>query len=733
MFPSFKRAAAAALALVMTSILPGCALGQESAETTAEITTTAAPQAESAFTYRDSLPDSPGNWSPLDWNNDTDRYILHYTSSGLYAPIPAQNEAGFEFLPELAAAAPIDVTTQYAGNEIYSIPADAASGYAYRIDLNEKACWEDGTSINADTYLYSMEQLLSSDAKHLHASSFFSGQLRLANAYGYFMQDQVGNRTCKSLADSGYSSVAEAVNDGKTVLYLDMDQFWGLDCGWQSVDSEIQFRDEAVPEGQKESFVSPKYLYETYLADGKPYANYQTTFVGIPDKDIRETTFDQVGILKTGDYQITLILDQPISPELLQYRLTESWLIKPDLYEQTGFSYGTSTDAYAACGPYRLAEITPDFFRLERNENWYGYQRESQEYQTTAISCRILPEGSKAAFDEGLLDTVTLTQMQDGASKVPQTYVSKLTFNTSMVMLNQRQREGINKNILANSDFRKAISLCIDRDAFVSACVPNSDPVLGLLGNAYISDIATGQRYRSSAEGKDVISYLYGENPYDPEAAAALFQSAYDKSLAQGYIAETDVVELEFLVYSNEAVYTNITAFLQDAVNRATVGTSLENRITIRMIMDPDYYSAAKVGQFDMILSTWGGDPADPYGLMRCYCDDEKRFEFGFDPSQETCTITLGDTPITKTYRGWYESLVDGKYGENSNHVLAGLEYSLLAQYTCVPLYQRNLITLDSQRIVRNCSSSAPLVDSRDVRYVTYRCDDAAQEKHIAE
>lgn len=738
-----NRLAAMILALILTVSMTGCAADEP--ETTVPIEETAAavqtetaeavvPIQEGDYTFRISIDALPENWSPLDWSGSASERILDATAMGLYALIPDETGESYAFQPEMAASAPVDVTVQYAGDSTYGVPEDAQSGYAYQIDLNENAVWEDGTPINADTYIYSMQQLLSTEAKHSRAFTCYSEQLRIVNAYSLYMQDQIGKDSCYSLADAGYSSINEAMNDGQKVFYLDMTGFWKLDCGWQSIDSEIQFRDEAVDEDMDEAYVSAKYLYETYLADGAPYAAYQAVFVGIPDRKIQPSEWEDVGFLKTGEYQITLVLEQPISAELLQLCLTDNWLVYPERYERWGSDYGTSVETYVSYGPYKLESMDDSGFLLVRNDSWYGYSdgMHQGQYQPTAISCRLFEDQALAleAFENGELDTVTVSNQHEGLLLEDQTYVSKLSFNISKTMLNLRQSEGINKNLLSYQDFRAAISRSIDRTAFVEYCVPVNDPALGLLGDAFILDVSTAQTYRQSEYGTQVLTKLYGADGtgYDVQAAADLFQKAYDAALENGDIQENDTVELEFLVYSEAQVYTDIITFLQDAIDTATAGTSLENRVRIVKTVDPDYYQTAKNGEFEIILSTWGGNAADPYGIMSCYCDNSKCFEFGFDPSRENCSIELNGTVYTKTYRGWYESLVNGKYAaadsEIRNTILAGLEYSLLAEYNCIPLYERNSGILDSDRVVRTLSSSCALIGWGDVRYVNLTVPD---------
>lgn len=735
-----KRLAVGILSLSLLLSGTGCTWGQPedtTAATTEPIETTVATPLPGAdcFTYRGWVKAMPVNWNPQEWSTEEEGELLSLTNPGLYAVCPADNENGFTLKPEMAADAPVDVTSQYAGSDTYGVPGSAESGYAYRIDLNPDAKWEDGTPVNADTYLYSLQQMLSSEAKHSRASLFWSGTLRVANAWDYYMQDMAGQVIYRTLADAGYASVAEARNDGLTNLYLDMDGFWGLDCGWKSLDDGTLIRDEAVPAGMEEDMISASYLYRNYLANGNSYAAYQTTFIGFRQGRVAETSFDQVGLLKTGEYQITLVLEKPLSPEELQWNLISGWLVKEDVY---GDGYCTGVENSPSCGPYKLTELEEDFYRLERNENWYGFTdgKHRRQYQATAVEYTYFETEAQAleAFEENLLDTVTVSEAWDDTVAEPQTHVTKLTFNSGLVALNLRETEGVDKSILSSREFRQGISLAIDRQVFVESCVPAAQATLGLLGSSFFSDLSTGERYRDSEVGRQVMEKLYGDDGdgYDVAAAAVLFQQAYDEALTAGRICDTDTVELELLVYSDDGIYDRIVSFLQDAVTVAAVGTSLENRIRIVKTVEPDYYTAARNGDFDMILSAWGGSAVDPYSIMGCYCDEDRKLEFGFEPSVESCTIELDGRSITRTYRGWYEALISGRYASADvtvrNQILAGLEYALLEGYHSVPLYQRSEILADSGRIARDLTQPLPVIGYGGVRYTVFTLDDLEWE-----
>lgn len=246
-----------------------------------------------------------------------------------------------------------DVTAEYAGNEIYGVPEQASRGYAYRITLNENACWDDGASITADSWVESAKLLLESGNQEL---------LILANAKGY--QDGTPRTQVISLGEAGYANVAAAQEAGITEFFVDVEHYWGLSKGWSSVQDITRYRDLAITLGCKEMYVSPAWLYNRYLADEMPYAYFQSEFVGITGEG-DAFTWEDVGIEKTGDYELTLILGAPLAPSYLTNKLEGFFLIRENRIYQ-------GPEVGASYGPYRVAEVTEEGILLERNSAWWG-------------------------------------------------------------------------------------------------------------------------------------------------------------------------------------------------------------------------------------------------------------------------------------------------------------------------------------------------------------------------
>jgi oligopeptide transport system substrate-binding protein len=772
---SIKRILALALVCVMVLSVAGCGGGAADPDTSTSpsgtvpvvspgVTTDVTTEALS-YTFYDYTAASPNTWNAHEWESNEDSYIMDYTTLGLYDFILNDTLDGYEIIPEMAAENPVDVTGDYAGNDTYGVPADATSGYAFKIALNELATWEDGTPINADTYLYSMEQMLSSEMKNYRANSYYSGQLTLANSYSFYMQDQVGAPSYSTIGSAGYDTIADAQAAGITEFYVDMANFWGMaDAGWQSITDETEYVDPAVPdETDPEHAVSGKYLYDSYLAAGAAYESYQGDYIGYVTSVIEETTFDQVGLIKTGDYEITIVLERPITDFYLKYNLSTNWIVYKDLYEAgksdfgglTKTNYGTAVDNYMSFGPYKLTEYQTDkVITMEKNDAWYGYTdgKHVDQFQTTRLECQIVEEQATAMllFLQGKLDGVSLTaedmesyRTSDYVLYTPESYTSKLTFNSDYTALKERESAGINKTILSNIDFRHAISLCIDRTDFCAQCTATHSAGYGLINYMYVYDPETGSLYRDTDAAASTLCTLYGVDSedqitgYDLDASKALFQAAYDAAVAAGDINETDTVELEFLTYTSDDSYVKMVNFIQSAIDAGTAGTSLEGKVKIKQTADADYYDHAQQGAFEIIISTWGGASMDPFGILECYVSPEMKHEYGFDSTTETLTLTVDGTEYTYTYYEWYDELCNKTWAladlDVRLDILAKVELALLQTYNTTPIYYRTSASLQSRKVIYPTEEYVQLVVYGGFRFMTYAYDDAAWAEYCAQ
>ena len=664
---------------------------------------------EKVYTYKDftgSLTSS-SDWNPHTWETADDSNLLSMLQSGLYEFYLNEDGKGYAIVPEMAADYPVDVTAEYAGK--FGV-AEGETAKAFRIALNPDACWENGEKINADDYIYSMQQLLNPKMLNRRADTFYAGSFAVVGAKDYLFSAQAGQTAYNTLT----VGATEALEAGKD-LYIDMWSMWGMEgcvdaegnaCPqYWSINDETLYRDAAVAEGETEAWVSGKYMYETYLQDGAPYASYQTTYMA-ESYVIEGGTWEEVGLVKVDEYTIDMIYSQPIAEAsfYVPYSLSQ-WLVYKPMYEEckTFFdadgkeveteeeattvttNYCKSLETSIGYGPYKL-----DYFELDkeytfvRNENWYGYKdgKHTGMYQTDVYTVSVIAEHKAAmmAFEKGELVAVSLdaTDMEKYASSdyiryTPQSYTTKLSFNTDYAKLLSR---GTNSQILAVDEFRQGFALAIDREHFATSFTASHRPGHGILNNMYVYDPFTGASYRDNQYTKEALVEIYGltygeggdyatldeayaaMTGYDMEAAKVAMKAAGEKAITAGIWDGEAPIEIEFRVYQNDDVYVQMFTYFDTQVKEACVGSALEGKVSLKMTVDPDYYETNYSGGADMIFTTWGGSTMDPFSTFyQCYADASdgsgQQMEYGFDTTKVALTFNIDGEDVTASLHDW--------------------------------------------------------------------------------
>lgn len=731
------------------------------------------------YTYNDYLEETPVTWSPFGWKTAEDEYIFRLTQTGLYDFILNEKGDGYEMTPEMAASDPVDVTADYAAKEKWGIPSDATEGYAYKISLNTEACWEDGTPVNAETYLYSMQQLLDSGAKNYRASGFTTGTLALVNGLEYYNNDKAGTPVYKdNLSDGEYVHPFDTWVKGEDGVYTAMGkeivftldspltgmngysiQGWHAESGGTDFASCIeQLRVLANEQGYipvTDESINLLYSFTGSAAWGNEPREDLASYVYYAEGIHASAEWSEVGFLKTGEYEITFIFKNPVDIFLLKYNLATNFIVKKDLYEADKSSYGTSAESYSSFGPYKLVTyLESRVIVLERNENWYGYTDGNHrgQYAATTVNCTVISDHAAAVSDflSGKLDNLSLSASdmeKYGNSQyilfTPRDYTSKLSFNGDIEALKKRETEGVNKSILAYKDFRKAISLCIDREDFCRTCTANHTAGYGLLNYMYVCDPATGETYRDSAAAKEALCSLYGVKNtaeitgYDLNTAKELFEAAYTRCLEDENISETDNIVLELSVPRDDEGMQKTVQYINDAIVSAVMGTPLEGRVSVTLKADADFYENCRRGLTDIIISTWGGYAMDPYSIMESYCSNDKHYEYGFDASSEFLTLVLNGEEIAKTYTEWYESLSAGEYASADKDtrltILAGIEKGILSQYFTTPLYYRTTASLQGRKITNATETYVQNIGFGGIRYMKFNYSDEEWAVYVTE
>ena len=633
-----KKLFALLLAVVMVvSVFAGCNQAQPN-NTTAPSTTaptteqTEAPLVvetfpEGEYVWKGAVSTMASNWNPHTYRTSDDALPLDYIASGLYSFIfndelhPVEGKApyeGYVIVPEMAADMPVDVTAEMkASNPEFGIPETAESGYAYKIALNPLATWDDGTPINAETYVESYKRLLDPKMINYRAADWYGQTLSLAGAENYANQGrtkynkEIGLQVADLVlgADGAYTTA-----DGKPV-YIAVDSALNEWLNGNSLAAyvnaygaevfSVTYWEQLKAAMNSDGFVVLTDETKTWILDlitGNPewgeteadLHNYLASGDAYPE------TFDWsgVGVLATGEYEVTIVLDKSLAGFDLLYNLSglTNNLVKINLYDaclskSTGAggqevwssTYNTSKTTSPSFGPYRIGYFQKGkAMHFVKNENWYGWTDGKHiymdpvdgkiypMYQTTSIEYQVVAESatSKMMFMAGELmsyglqadDYATLRQ-SEYCYATPAETIFFLILNGNMSAIAEREaaadfdKTKYDLEMLTNTAFHQALGLAYDKDNFAATISPARSGALGIIGTGYIYDPDAGAKYRDTDQAKQVLCDFYGVDVsafaslddavasitgYDPEQAKVFFKQAFDEGIAAGYITDAD-------------------------------------------------------------------------------------------------------------------------------------------------------------------------------------------------
>lgn len=753
---------------MVAGLLSAC--GNNSANTDSVSDPSGGETVEATYTYNNYLSSTPTTWNVHDYS--TVEFITPYTEITLWSLVLNDTADGYEWACELAAEDPEDITADYAGDETWGVPAGATEGYAWRITLNPDAKWENGSPITADDYLYSMQQLLNPEMNNLNASAFYRS-VSIVNAENY--------------AKSGQGSELMAVADFETYefddygdgeLYVSFTQptsaFWGYsgadyytgyeDCYLNEAGEDLmeKYGGEDYVLATEEVINDINYMLAYGWGWGEDPDNY--LYMAFYEKEFEDVTWEDVGFLKTGDYELTVILSSPLSEYFFKYMSGSFDLVNPEVYEagkqQSGdmikTNYGTSVDTYVAYGPYKLVGFQADKeYRLTRNENWYGWTDGKHEglYQATDIVYTVVEDDAtrEQLFLQGKLDRLALNadtirtyQGSDYLAYYGNPYIYLLNINNEYDLLAERQEPGVNKTILTYLDFRKGISLAMNRSEFV-AQQGWGKPMYGYISDYFVADVETGQTYRDTEPAIEALKTFYGVDDvdeitgYDLDAARQYLLAGYEQALADGEVSETDQFVFDYPTWDNGSDSTREVNFMQNSLDAATKGTVLEGRITVNMVVSENLYDLLDSGEYDFCMNAWNGSASDPYYLMDYFCttDASPQPYFGFDGQSETLDIEIDGEVVTMTYYDWFEELYFGEYAiaeaDVRNQILAALELNLMLKYRDCPFFSPSSAELLSIKISYPTYEEVFEVGYGGIRRMTFNYTDAEWEAFCAE
>ena len=734
-----------------------------------------------------------------------------------------------------------DVTDEAAEAYGYTEEEVEAGGYAWKVTLRQDLKWDDGTPIKADDFIYSMKEQLAPEFQNYRASVYY-GATNIINAKSYVYQGQKGWFGGTILYDDG--AYTDALDD-KLIFTLgstaENKAYGGATCqlrgdlgadtsterskivnalvqnGCGTADEINSLEGKTIAEIKADADLTARFnniskLYGASLDSAPEIALYLTVIEG----EFPEVDFEDVGFYKAGEYEFVVCYSQQSNflkddgtlSYLAAYELSSMPLVKKDLYESckkapsTGSTlwttnYNTTLKTTASWGPYKLTAFqSGKSYVLEKNEYWYGWDLDQykDQYLVDKINCYKISatDTQWMAFLKGALDDIGIdvTHADDyGNSKyaayTPGSYTFSWHLNANIDTL---KTSGRNNGILAIEDFRKALSLSIDRDAYAKELTTAYQACYGFLNSTYYYDPVNNGIYREEDVAKEALLRAYGYtenngkwslpgtasitdldleaayatlNGYNPAQAKQYLNSAIAELKANaadyGYDASKNI-EIKFGTSESTDSARQEFNYIQGIIDELTKGSELEGKI--KLVFDSSYGSdwsnKFRAGEFELCTSAWGGATFNPCYLIGAYVDPDSMYTTYWNTAEDMITVYLPEYAnitnedfgieagtITVSLLEAYKSLngVDGalynwKSGgdlsENSRlKILGAMEERILTHYYSIPTITQWSSALLSPKFSYATEDYNTFMSYGGIQYLRVNYDDGAWYDYV--
>lgn len=775
------------------------------------------------YTMREYTAQMPSQWCTILTSDNVNNAMESYFTSSFYE-FNYKFDANGKIVPgaytvEYSASTKLeDVTKKYAGQ--YGLAADAEKGHAFAMTLRKDLTWDDGTPIKAADFVYTMSQQLSPKYLFKTASNYYSGNYVIHNAENYVKQGQSGWFPAADVAAYGDNITSF---DG---LYFDAENVKAFESIFKTADmtkltelkqlfvsNGVNVFDELVQYAGDKRTPLTQELFDKikglFAADGglNPtvshwgWADAEIGYFTVVNYTYPEMDFSKVGyFVGDNEYELVMVIDGTLNPLDAEGNLTyeagyyfSGWpLVKKNLWEicenrANGVPYSngycTTTASSASWGPYKLTNYQDQkTYTVSRNDKWFGYglPQYANQYQTDAIVTEKIEEWDTAwlAFQKGNLDGIGMNvkiaadyRTSKRAYFTPETW----TFDLNIQSIADSRTDKRNNLLLNYADFRKAISLSLDRDDFCAKNYPSSQAALGLLNSMYYYDVENGKVYRESIQAKEAILNAYGATKnadgswkvgettytdiedaldattgYNLTLARQLVENAIAQAKKDGKYSDGEEIVLTYGIETQNADTDRIKNWFQAAFDNMTKGTSIEGKVKIEYFVfsSKTWSEQFENGEYDLCFGAWGQAAFNPaYLLCETQIGKENRYAKAWDPTKVNVTVnakpddTHEDGIYTYNLEQW-RNILQGKDKalpnfknfpmEDQLTALGAVETAILKAYYSIPVYSRYSASLMGYKVDYVSYEYNTFMGYGGIRYMTFNYDDTAWAEFVA-
>lgn len=679
---------------------------------TVEITvTTYVYNPDAVYTYHTSFGSNVSDWSThtntasfgstlagymytpfYDWGIDYDAEIYDYSN-------------GQKLIYAAAVADPIDITADLAAEGRFGLEVGDAS-YAWKIPLRAGMKWDNGDPITAQSYVDSMEILLSPEWKTPRASGHFSGTGGIRGAEAYY---------------KGQASFSEV----------------GYYCGTEEDGSEYIVAVYMLP-----------HTAMTVIFDdpGSYYLVHKATYMSTKTETSAGSGVYKTNYNKASDWQNTrshgpYVMTSYASNEIMYSR-------NPHWFGYTDMTYRTQFDGAIL---YQTTNIHLDMINGSNASELSDLMFRQGKLEAIGVNIDYMANYSNSIDRWRSTDTDSIW------------WVDITSDIDALEAINAAPHYSTeNATLLAIPEFRLALSAAIDRQDLVTTTTAGNKAWYTLLSSVNFIDMeySTSLFYRDTLPAKTVIAELYqlkyegdaagsvyngGSNGvyrnideaitlttgYDIDLAVELLNIAYDKATntanpdynARYYNSTKNIILNLYVPVEEDALTGNaalarrarkLAGFMQTAIRSSRFAKGNGSNITVTAhgaaVDAYEIYDFMADGEIEMMLaSVSGGGGYSIPDMLAVFLDEYYQGMFNFLTVLDYTTLELTIDGETMTLEDWYLSMWDiieiplEERTEEDMELLteigAALELAVLQTGSYIPVYQEVSVAIYSKRI----------------------------------
>ena len=313
-----------------------------------------------------------------------------------------------------------------------------------------------------------------------------------------------------------------------------------------------------------------------------------------------ECGIEDVGFKAVSDYELEVTLEGPTPYALFTFSFGSLAPVNQKFYEEVGADkYMTEAQYFNTNGAFKVESWThDDSIVLVKNPDFY----DADKVQLDKINCKMIIDSAAQlnAFQAGELDVCTLNadsrEIMVNEDYPIQSYSDGAEFH---MLFNT------NNEVLANANIRKALSLAIDREAFIAAIAKGSNQVA--------TSFTTGVNGVNGTPFRDDVLAEYDElfkKNADPDAA----KEAWNKGLEELGITSEEAASKISMNTGNSDDATKQGAFFQEQFR-----TNLGIEIAVNPMTTQAQSDARDNRDYALDFTGWGPDYNDPMTFLEMW------------------------------------------------------------------------------------------------------------------